>query len=572
MPEDIQPVTTISPTPTATLVPTPTPTPTAKECLIELSSPKETQNGRTWFDEWWSVLNGSGTRKIFTGSAANHPCTEQLMSTAYNNCMNDSNSWAHHKIPTDQNWYPKWRICRRGGTNGMSSIASFEDYDQQFLDDSYLMPLLFDINNKARYDAMIDFDRSTWNDANWWNDWQWWLNNVGGSWSDIFKLKAHYMDNNCKLIKNFDPNKYRVCSNLTIDFILSPISLVWDPQFSIEDALTFTTFALGPQHGGKWYSWHAGPKTPLLVFDPEHKGVITSGRQLFGSWTFGGKAAASIGGAADIRGEWENGYEALGTLDVDGNEKLSDAELEPLGLWFDENQDGVSQPGEVKPLAELGITAIFTKPDYRDANGNIHAHRGYERVIEGRQITGASVDWYAKSYSTLLEAVQRWRGSAELDSSSSPYAAGAKPGDEEFSDMPDEANDPSGYWHWTASDDSGKLQGQGVLQLRQVKNGSSIGIAGYSIAEQLVESQGSLPDGRKIKSIMRRYPILGAQYAAEDGGWRLTFATGGENKMVTISGASMSKDGEELTGESIAQVEKGRRPKGVRYSWKAKRL
>jgi hypothetical protein len=89
-----------------------------------------------------------------------------------------------------------------------------------------------------------------------------------------------------------------------------------------------------------WISKDAG----WLVNDPHHTGKITSALQFFGNvtfWMF-----------------WENGYHALASLDDDRDGKLAGKELEGLAIWQDLNGDGVSDRGEVKPLAEWGVVAI----------------------------------------------------------------------------------------------------------------------------------------------------------------------------------------------------------------------
>ena len=55
---------------------------------------------------------------------------------------------------------------------------------------------------------------------------------------------------------------------------------------------------------------------------------------------------------------WQDGYEALSSLDDDGDGVLRGAELRGLALWQDRNGDGVSAPGEVCPVEAFGITAI----------------------------------------------------------------------------------------------------------------------------------------------------------------------------------------------------------------------
>jgi hypothetical protein len=81
-----------------------------------------------------------------------------------------------------------------------------------------------------------------------------------------------------------------------------------------------------------------------LVYDPKRSGKITTGLQLFGNvtfWMF-----------------WDTGYEALAALDDDHDGRLTDRELEGLSLWQDVNGNGISEPGEVRPLSQFGIVAI----------------------------------------------------------------------------------------------------------------------------------------------------------------------------------------------------------------------
>src|SRR5947207_743214 len=83
------------------------------------------------------------------------------------------------------------------------------------------------------------------------------------------------------------------------------------------------------------------PKAAWLVFDPDGSGRITSGLQMFGNvtfWIF-----------------WRDGYDALSALDDNGDGVLSGRELRGLALWQDRNGNGVSEPGEVRPVADFGI-------------------------------------------------------------------------------------------------------------------------------------------------------------------------------------------------------------------------
>jgi hypothetical protein len=94
------------------------------------------------------------------------------------------------------------------------------------------------------------------------------------------------------------------------------------------------------------WPWVA-PDTGWLVWDPHHRGEITSGRQLFGSasaWLF-----------------FEDGYRVLDALDDDRDGELRGDELAGIAVWFDRDSDGVSDRGEVVPVEELGIAALATE-------------------------------------------------------------------------------------------------------------------------------------------------------------------------------------------------------------------
>jgi hypothetical protein len=90
------------------------------------------------------------------------------------------------------------------------------------------------------------------------------------------------------------------------------------------------------------------PDTAILVWDPEHTGEITSGKQLFGNMTFFML--------------FSDGYRALDVLDDDRDGKLAGDELAGLALWHDRNTNGVSEPGEVTPIRDTPVRSIATTP------------------------------------------------------------------------------------------------------------------------------------------------------------------------------------------------------------------
>ena len=103
------------------------------------------------------------------------------------------------------------------------------------------------------------------------------------------------------------------------------------------------TFDLDGSGLSRKWGWIT-PKAAWLVYDWDGRGKITSALQMFGNatfWIF-----------------WENGYAALASLDADGDGVLRGPELRGLALWQDRNKNGLSDPGEVRPVQSFGITAI----------------------------------------------------------------------------------------------------------------------------------------------------------------------------------------------------------------------
>jgi hypothetical protein len=129
---------------------------------------------------------------------------------------------------------------------------------------------------------------------------------------------------------------------------ITPIIFPTDAARSLGDLLgagRTTRFDLDGSGRHLEWPWVNGT-TGILVWDPDRTGAITSGRQLFGSvtwWFF-----------------FKNGYEALASLDDNGDTILSGPELRGLAVWVDGNGNGVSDPGEVTPVESFGVASIST--------------------------------------------------------------------------------------------------------------------------------------------------------------------------------------------------------------------
>jgi hypothetical protein len=111
----------------------------------------------------------------------------------------------------------------------------------------------------------------------------------------------------------------------------------------LEDTLATVAFdadGAGLRKHWTWITKDAG----WLVYNAQPTGEVTSALQMFGSvtfWLF-----------------WENGYRALTALDDNRDGRLDGDELQGLAIWRDLNGNGISDPGEVTPVAKWGIVSI----------------------------------------------------------------------------------------------------------------------------------------------------------------------------------------------------------------------
>ena len=161
---------------------------------------------------------------------------------------------------------------------------------------------------------------------------------------------------------------------------VTPMIFSMDPVAGVDDLLApdnmvrFDLRGYGPAQRTSWIR----QETALLVWDPGKKGEITSGQQLFGGYTF-----------QIFR---STGYDALAALDDDGNGLLEAHELEGIRAWFDSDSDAVSSSGEVRDLAELGITGIKVRPTGQDGD---HPTCDTGLILRGGK-TLPTWDWMAK--------------------------------------------------------------------------------------------------------------------------------------------------------------------------------
>lgn len=165
---------------------------------------------------------------------------------------------------------------------------------------------------------------------------------------------------------------------------ITPIIFPLDEDRSLGSLLapgTTVNFDLDGTARDQTWPW-VNPDTAILVWDPDHTGEITSGRQLFGSVTW-----------------WlmfDNGYRALDALDDDRDGRLTGDELEGIAVWIDANSNGVSDPGEVRPVTEHRIAALSTRATTTE-DGCPANHTGV-RFTDARTLP--TYDWITASVET----------------------------------------------------------------------------------------------------------------------------------------------------------------------------
>ena len=379
-----------------------------------------------------------------------------------------------------------------------------------------------------------------------------------------------YLDQSCKPIDPaYAKTQCQVIANAVMIWAMSsPISLMWDGATDINESVSIVKFPINPGEANKSWLWKGSAKTPLLVYDPEHRGEITSPTQLFGNWTFGGRQVASLASAAgETLPPWENGYEALKTFDTDRDGEVSGAEMRSLALWFDANQDAISQPGEVRTLDDAGVTALFYTYDRIDPETHdVHASIGYRRAIGSQIVHAASVDWYSEGAASELDLyANHFALHSTTQFPAAASAAAAKTAETESSSAAPqvavgagtgERSAIGGAWKWSfVPDGANKSAPDGLFLLEEVTPGK---ISGTSYLELRISGGGT------FKSMMQVLPIEGELQNRS-----LTFAVTSEFGTVH-STAMLSSDGQTLHGESTAQLNKpGKKAASITYRWKA---
>lgn len=155
----------------------------------------------------------------------------------------------------------------------------------------------------------------------------------------------------------------------------SPIIIdVSGDGYRLTNASNGVLFDLGGDGRPDQISWtEAGTDDAWLMLDRNGNGTVDSGLELSGNLTPQPKRPNC------------NGFLALAEFDKaanggngDGAIDARDAVFGSLRLWQDANHNGVSEAGELKTLASLGLTAIdleFNEARRRDQYGNLFSYR-----------------------------------------------------------------------------------------------------------------------------------------------------------------------------------------------------
>lgn len=199
----------------------------------------------------------------------------------------------------------------------------------------------------------------------------------GASREDEEKTKIREVRTNLKTLKN-----------LPITGGITPVVLSLGEHRALSELLRpdlRISFDLDGDGIAERWPW-VKPTTGILVWDPDGKGNITSGRQLFGSvtwWLF-----------------FEDGYHALDALDDSRDGALTGAELDGICVWFDRDSDGKSGPGEVRPVSACGIASLATKATGHD--------QGCPMSLNGLTLTDGrtlpTYDWIASPIESALHS------------------------------------------------------------------------------------------------------------------------------------------------------------------------
>lgn len=164
--------------------------------------------------------------------------------------------------------------------------------------------------------------------------------------------------------------------------------------FNLTDRAGGVSFDLGGDGSPEQISWTAaGSDDAWLTLDRDGNGLITTGFELFGNFTYQPNSPAGDerhGFLALMEfdlpaGENNNGYGGNGDGVIDQGDNV----FNMLRLWQDTNHNGISEAGELHTLRDLGLKSIDL--DYResrrvDRHGNRFRYRAKVKDVNGAPV------------------------------------------------------------------------------------------------------------------------------------------------------------------------------------------
>jgi hypothetical protein len=363
-----------------------------------------------------------------------------------------------------------------------------------------------------------------------------------GKWGYNAWSGSNYLDANCRPIPNWQKDlitraQCNTVKEINFNELSSPVSLLWAPDVMLKDINSRVRFPLNPAESGHWFVWKGSGLTPLVVWDPEERGSITKASQLFGNHTWGKS--------------WKNGYEPLASLDADQNGWLEQEELKNIAIWFDFNQDGISDKGEVKSLSSVSIEAIgVTISQAETDRGLIFADKGFRRKIGDEIVQGRSVDWFGGLVKDRL-------GSEALHP---PIPTGGRVA----SASKEVEHTISGFWNWRAVDFTGRELPENLPSGSFILFKDNNDVAGTAyISNRLAPNKAGL--GETIDAS----GITGSTFKTNEGNTHVSFSTKTAFGGTVTSEAELAADGETLAG--VTTEELGPDKDKTTYAWIAQR-
>jgi hypothetical protein len=373
------------------------------------------------------------------------------------------------------------------------------------------------------------------------------------------------MDENCRVVQQSTPAD--ICGSAIFRADTTPLSLILDNSKSLP--VSTVKFDLDLSEQGKFYTWRASSLSPLIVLDPGKSGQITSAKQLFGKWTWGGRELADPNCRPTPNSKcqgtpWENGFAALKTLDLDGNKILSGAELAALSLWFDHNQNASSEAGEVVDLRGYGIVSLsLGTPDKDQESGDLSLRNGALFSEKGKTVEFDILDWTSmssESQTELVEAIKNLHhdkpSPGDMSSKNLEDDGAVLP----VSTNPMDAKSPGplyGIWKWRLDKQSEINFGtNGIFEFSETGGR----LYGSNIAVRPIISESSERLREVVMNRMRNLRING------DG---FTFEARDDQGNRVFNRATLDSTGRKLSGSSATVLKNMTR---INYTWEAEKL